>query len=178
VASSRRRGAAVLAALLPLSAACGGPAGEATAPPPIEVVDVPGLQRWLQARRGTPLLVNFWATWCQPCCEEMPDLIAGTRAFRDRGGVVVGVAMECWVRDVTAAQGEARVRATAPRLGIDFPVLVCSEGDIAALRGAFGEDLGVLPQTLAIDRGGAITARHEGKGTREEFAALAAGVLQ
>jgi peroxiredoxin len=138
----------------------------------LQVADVAGIQQWLLAHRGAPILVNFWATWCVPCCEELPDFVAGTRGFRANGGVVVGIAMERMVRGVSAAAGEAKVRARAPSLGIDFPVLVCSDADAIAVREALHIDLGALPATWVIDREGHTVELHEGKADRDGFAAL------
>lgn len=188
MASSRRKSAASLLALSLV--ACGdqpsdsgprvAPVGasgkaEAAAPlPPIRIVDLAALQQWLQEQRGKPLLVNFWATWCQPCMEEMPDLVAGTRSFRDDGGIVVGVAMECMAPGVTAVQGEAKVKKQATKLGLDFPVLVCSNGDMIEVREALQVELGALPQTVLYDAQGDLVAQHEGKMTADEFAEFAA----
>lgn len=152
----------------------GAPAAapQAVAPSPA-IVDPPGLRAWLQAQRGKPLLVNYWATWCGPCLAEMPALLAGTREFRTAGGVVCGVAMELVVDGVTVDQACAKVAAKARDLGLDFPLLVCTADDLIAARNALGVDLGALPQTFTYDRRGALVDQHEGMATREEFAALA-----
>jgi peroxiredoxin len=145
----------------------------AASPPPVTVADLPAIQKYLADKRGTPLLVNFWATWCEPCCEEMPDLVAGTREFRSRGGHVVGVAMELVVANSTLENARPKLTAAVARLGIDFPVLLCSEEGYQELRPALHKDLGVLPQTMVIDRRGNLVDFHEGKASREEFAELA-----
>ena len=64
--------AVVLACVLGV-AGCGKPA---TAPPGPERVDVSGLRKRLESAHGTPLLLVFWATWCKPCVEEIPDLVS------------------------------------------------------------------------------------------------------
>ena len=43
--------------------------------PDVEVIDLKGVQRLIRYRKGKPLLLNFWATWCLPCKEEFPDLV-------------------------------------------------------------------------------------------------------
>lgn len=139
----------------------------------VRIADPAAIQRVLAEQRGKPLLVNFWATWCLPCCQELPDLVAATRAFRQRGGVVIGVAMECAPKGVTPEQGLRKVLERRPDLGIDFPVLVCSEGDLLAVRQALSMDVGELPVTFAFDRAGALVDRHDGKATRAEFLELA-----
>jgi thiol-disulfide isomerase/thioredoxin len=48
-------------------------------------VDETGLQRLLERSRGKVVLLNFWATWCEPCVEEFPDLMKIAREFRPRG---------------------------------------------------------------------------------------------
>ncbi|MEI6129719.1 MAG: TlpA disulfide reductase family protein [Planctomycetota bacterium] len=155
-----------IAALLVLFSACSDRT-EAT-----RIVDGKGVQEYVEAHRGKPLLINFWASWCVPCCEEMPDLISATRDFRAHGGQVVGIAMECMVADVTKEAGLVKARERAKQLGINFPVLVCSEPDIFALRELLGAEVGELPGTLVIDRAGVVVELHDGKATQEEFAKL------
>lgn len=158
----------------PVAAAPAAPAPTARAFS-IEAHDTAGVMQWLAAQKGRPLLVNCWATWCAPCIGEMPDLIASTRAFRDRGGVVVGVAMEQLGSELTTEQALAKVTAKSKALGIDFPVLLCTDDEMPKIRKAFGVEIGGLPQTLTYDRAGVLVKQHEGPAEPEEFVELARG---
>ena len=157
-----------------LAAAC---SGGASPPAPattlsVEPRDTRGIVQWIAARKGAPVLVNFWATWCSPCVGEMPDLLAGTREFRARGGIVVGVAME-QLGNVPADQAVGKASAKAQELHIDFPVLVCTDDEMKRIREVLGVELGGLPQTLTYDRSGKLVQQHEGIASIEQFAALA-----
>jgi thiol-disulfide isomerase/thioredoxin len=90
---------------------------------------------------GKVVVVNFWATWCQPCLGELPDLVAAFRRYRDRGVVLLGV-----LADDPAAGSLA---AFAADHGIDYPIV---RGD-AAVSHAFG-DPDALPTTFGYDRHG------------------------
>lgn len=94
---------------------------------------------------GSVVLVNFWATWCAPCREEMPMLAALYREHVADGLQVVGIALD----DVAAA------REFAAELGIDYPVLVGST-DVMAVARLYGNVSGMLPYTVLIDRDGVI----------------------
>src|SRR5262245_60988995 len=95
----------------------------------VESRDPAGVVAWIAAQRGKPVLVNLWATWCGPCLAELPDLLTGTREFRARGGVVVGVAMEPLASRVSPAEDLANATRKAQELGLDFPVLVCTDDE-------------------------------------------------
>jgi len=102
----------------------------------------------LEAMRGQVVLLDFWATWCGPCRDEIPNLVKIERTYGPRGVRVVGIAMD---DDV------APVRAFARELHMNYTVAL---GD-AALAERFGGVLG-LPAKFLIDRLGRIAARHDG----------------
>ncbi|MGH7540404.1 MAG: TlpA disulfide reductase family protein, partial [Gemmatimonadota bacterium] len=105
-----------------------------------------GVSISLDAYRGRVVLLNFWGTWCAPCRYEIPELADVQRAYGDRGGVVIGVAIE---------SGEpADIRAFAREYGVNYPIWI-STSDVAV--GRFGV-IG-YPFTLLIDKNGRI--RHE-----------------
>lgn len=102
--------------------------------------------------RGQPLLLNFWATWCPPCVEEMPMLNEFYLAQRARGWQVVGLAVD----------QPAAVRTFLQKLPVDFPIAMAGLGG-AELSRQLGNPSGGLPFTVVIDGSGAIAHRKIGQ---------------
>lgn len=94
---------------------------------------------------GKVVVLNFWATWCEPCRREIPLLTELQQKYGQRGLQVVGVAIDS--RDA--------IRDFAKTLGINYPVLYGVEAamDVAA---SYGDEQGTLPYTVVIDREGRI----------------------
>jgi len=106
----------------------------------------------LDSFRGKPLVVNFWATWCPPCVEEMPMIDAFFRENAANGWQVVGLAID----------QPSAVRKFLTRTPVSYPI------GLAGLQGTdlvrqLGNTAGGLPFTLVIDAGGAVAARKMGK---------------
>ncbi len=101
---------------------------------------------------GRVVLVNFWATWCKPCREELPMLAALHREQSESGFAVVGIALD----DVAPA------REFADELGIAYPILVGSI-DVMTVAQLYGNRSGVLPYSVLIDRAGVVRWTHLGE---------------
>lgn len=110
--------------------------------------DMQALSQW----QGKVLVVNFWATWCPPCREEMPELSALQDRLREQGLVVLGIATD----DVAKMQQFAR---EAP---VSYPLLA---GDFEAmnLAASLGNGKGVLPYSVVIRRDGSIAGVYLGR---------------
>ncbi len=105
----------------------------------------------LQEQRGQVVLVNFWATWCGPCKQEMPHLNRLYEKYRASGFVLLAVNID---EDPRLAVG------TAQRMGLKFPVLLDGDKKVSKLY-----DLSSMPSTVMIDRDGRV--RHIHLGYRE-----------
>jgi thiol-disulfide isomerase/thioredoxin len=103
---------------------------------------LPGAGRWR--------LINFWASWCPPCVEEMPVLDAYHRAQGADGVQVIGIALE----------DAADARAFLERVPVGFPIFAePNTRTDSSVR--LGNTRGVLPYTVLIDPQGRLAARHE-----------------
>lgn len=108
-----------------------------------ELQDREGNVYRLSDHRGKVILLNFWATWCGPCREEIPDLKNIYADWKDKGLSVVGVALD--------EQGWKVVRPYAGDMKINYPVVV----DDGSARDAYGP-FTVVPTTYIIGREGLI----------------------
>ncbi len=102
----------------------------------------------LSSYRGKIVLLNFWATWCEPCLIEMPTFVEWQKRYGPGDFQVIGISMD----DATP-----EVIATVSRLKLNYPVVMGDE----YLGADYGGVLG-LPVTFLIDRAGKIQARYQG----------------
>lgn len=102
----------------------------------------------LSQYRGEVVLVNIWATWCEPCRGEMPSIEDLYTRYRDRGFTVLGVSIDA------GPGSKDRVSEFVSDLGVDFPILLDPDSRITRLLKTSG-----VPETLVIDRQGRIVKR-------------------
>ena len=146
-------------------------AAEASVSPPktlpaVTLPDLSGNRRSLSEWHGRPLLINFWATWCGPCREEIPMLVKLRAKHAKQGLEIVGIALD--FHDAVATY--------ATKAGMTYPVLVAEEDMTAVQAFGMGASAG-LPTTLIADRTGRIVARHVGALDKEEAEKLLKAVL-
>lgn len=123
----------------------------------LELSDVEGKSRRLSEFDGKLVLLNFWATWCGPCREEMPLLDATHEKFADKGLLVVGVAVD----DADA------VRDFLKDYPIRYPILLAGDDEDASLR--YGDTRSVLPYSVLIGRDGRLLAQRAGYFSEESL---------
>lgn len=141
--------------LAPAEEATGVAAGNAA--PPLVLPDLSGREVNLASLRGRAVVVNYWATWCPPCKEEMPDLVETRKQLGDRCVEFLAVTEESSREDVLAE---------VARFQVPYPVLVDGDGVAARAWGVTG-----LPRTFVVDAEGRISRSFTGKVTRSRLEA-------
>ncbi len=105
----------------------------------------------LQAYRGQVVLLNVWATWCDPCREEMPELQALHTRHRDQGFTVIGVSVD-------AARLAPEVRRMVEEFGLTYPNIHDASNTVGP-----GFKVVGYPTSFLIDRTGALVWRLDGR---------------
>lgn len=114
--------------------------------------DVQGVMRPMSELRGRILVVNFWASWCPPCREEMPELSELHALYRDAGVLVLGI----------AAEDQESVNQFAREAPVSYP-LFAADTEAGPLSFSLGNHRSVLPYTVVIDRDGHIVKSYFGR---------------
>jgi peroxiredoxin len=111
----------------------------------------------LKEQRGKVVLLNFWATWCGPCREEMPQLNKLYDKYRASGFNLLGINVD---EDSRNAAG------IADKLGLKFPVLLDADKQVSKLY-----ELSAMPSTVLVDRDGRVRYLNRGyrSGTELEY---------
>lgn len=157
-----KREALILAAAGVAAAAAGffaGPAllrlGQGEKPPSsllaAPLPDLAGNTRRLSEWHGRLLVCNFWATWCAPCREEIPLLIATRAKYAASGVEIVGIAVD----------NAAKVLEFSKTYAIPYPILLAETDGLELMR-RVGNASGGLPYTVVLDRAGTIAHRKLG----------------
>lgn len=123
-----------------------------TEAPEITAVAQDGTEVKLSALRGQTVFVNFWATWCGPCMEEMPEM---NKIYPDYKDKIVFLA-------VSIDDAKADYEAYAAKSGYNYPLYFGSKNDIVTAYGLQG-----IPASYIIDKHGTITKSHIG-GMKEQ----------
>lgn len=134
----------------------GAPASATAAP--ISFADMGRVRADLAALKGRPVFVNFWATWCGPCMEELPDLAAVARESAGTNVAFLGISLDAWVTG-DGAESEEKVRKALASAGVSYPNLVYT-GDQDPLLEGFRIP-GSIPYSILYDSEGRDVKRFE-----------------
>lgn len=156
-----------LVAFAALVTACGAPAGQslgsetraapagdagAARPPDFELSTLDGGSVRLSDHLGKDVvLIDFWATFCEPCLRSMPHLDELYLKYRARGFVVLGISID-------GADSLPEVRREVKKLGVHFPILLDQETRVVSLYNPKTS----APFSVLIDRGGRVRVKREG----------------
>jgi thiol-disulfide isomerase/thioredoxin len=130
------------------------------------LTDLQGKERWLSEWHGKTVILNFWATWCAPCKEEIPLLVQTHKRHQNQGVEVVGVAIDT----------HEAVSAYAKQMNIGYPLLVGDDA-VLSVMARYGNPKGALPYTVILGPDGAILAKKLGAYKKGELETAISSVV-
>jgi thiol-disulfide isomerase/thioredoxin len=131
------------------------PVREVVYAPEFELEDLDGNIVRLADLKGKNILVNFWATWCPFCIDEMPDLQLIYEKYKDDDFIVLAINVQ---------ESAEKARGYLEEAGLDLPVLLDKNSRIAALYGATS-----IPLTIAVNKEGVAVTGYRGKLTLDQM---------
>jgi thiol-disulfide isomerase/thioredoxin len=129
--------------------------------------DLSGTGRTVREWQGRVVVCNFWATWCAPCREEVPMLVAVREAFAAKGVEIVGIGIDQAVK----------IEEFSKTYSITYPILIADARALELMR-RLGNGFGGLPYTVVLDRLGVVAHRRLGALTRVELEGVLRGLLR
>lgn len=152
-----------------LLAGCAGIASLAQAAVQVPDFALPAIQDQkvvdINQYRGKAVLINFWATWCGPCVQEIPSLVSLQKEFGPQGLTVIGVSMD--------QGGESSVRKVIEKTGINYPVVMGDTKISQDFGGIYG-----IPASFLVDQSGNVRKRFNGWTSHDTFVEDIKQILQ
>jgi peroxiredoxin len=111
--------------------------------------DLSGSEASLSSHRGKVVLINFWATWCKPCKNEMPSFNSLFNRFKDKGFIVLGISID---------KSKKPVQKFLNKIPVDFPILLDSDIVVAKAYKVYA-----YPTTFLVDRDGVLSEKFIGE---------------
>ena len=170
----------LVAALACVSLTCGGTSDRTDAAAPraagvetaVSFADLDRIHSELARYRGRAVFVNFWASWCVPCVQELPDLASLARESGTGGPVFLGISLDAWVTG-NGAETEGKVKDALSAAGVGYPNLIY-DGDQDPLIEGF-QLPGPIPYSVLYDSRGQPMQNWAGKAPIEEVRMAIAG---
>jgi thiol-disulfide isomerase/thioredoxin len=131
----------------------------------LELPDETGKIQKLTQWQGKILVVNFWATWCEPCREEIPILVDIQARYASKDLQIVGIAVD----------SADKVREFALLYRINYPLIIGGL-EVIDLSRKLGNKAGGLPYTLVFDRSGQVVKSHLGGISKKAMEAMVKGI--
>jgi len=126
--------------------------------PDFTLPDVSGQPHAISEWQGKLRVINFWATWCEPCIKEIPEFIALQNHYADKGLQFIGIAVD----------SPEAVASYLSSISINYPILV---GDMPAISIAhqLGNHIDAVPFTVIVNQQGQIIHQHAGEFSKEKI---------
>jgi thiol-disulfide isomerase/thioredoxin len=141
--------------------------------PDVTFLDLQGQSVPLASLKGKVVLVNFWATWCDPCKDEIPDLIELQEKYAGRGFTVLGVAMDDEGKSIVQPFVQKTQFDTGGRsVNINYPIVIGNDDVATKFGGLFG-----FPVSFVISRDGKLEKKYLGELTKDEMEKEIEGLL-